>query len=263
MNLDEIRNWILILEAVACISIVVRAFLCLRNHRYYTPAAFFTYAVVSFLMNDLYWIAFNLLNHGVRMPFSVADFSENGTMLLLAAMLIAAFPGRDRRNIPLFAGAMLFSLCNIVLWICWNGEWLKDIIGGFCYAVFCWQAVRSLQESRAFSRGIWIAWGIGTALLMALLGIEQLERELYSRWFEWLYYSLMTAGTLFFAVRWFREIRNSERGDAALSLAVSGIFWAFTCAYMCAEPAWFFAEIAILIMFVLTLITMERKVEEK
>lgn len=263
MNLDTIRNGILILEAVVCIPIVIRAFLCLRNHKNYTPAAFFAYAVISFLINDLYWIAFNLLNHGERMPFSVADFSENGTMLLLAAVLIAAFPRRNRTNVPLFMGAMLFSLCNTALWICWSGEWLKDIPGGICFSIFCWQVVRCLSESHAFSRQEWIVWGIGIVLLLAVLGIEQLVRDLYIHWLEWLYYCLMTVGILFLVVRWFREIRNPGRRDAALSLAVAGIFWAFTCVYMCEEPAWFIAETVILIMFVLTMLAVERRAEGK
>ena len=50
-----------------------------------------------------------------------------------------------------------------------------------------------------------------------------------------------------------------RKPEKAISLAGAGYLWAITCVYMCGEPAWFVAEIAMMIMFILLLQALERR----
>lgn len=259
MSMDSVRILILIVEEVITLYIAFRAFRNVRRQADDTPAAFFAFAVVSLIVNNFYWIMFSLMYGNMRMPFSVADFSEDGSILLVASVLTSAFPEKEKVNPGIAAGAIIFIVGNIALWICWNGEWAKDILGGLCYAYYVWHAARALWLSRAFARRDWIRWAIGCAALLAAHFIVLLLPARLKPWMDGWAYALMLAGALLLSANTIRAVKAGESRKKAISLAGAGYLWAITCVYMCGEPAWFVAEIAMMIMFILLLQALERR----
>jgi|GEM_PF-5625302 len=259
MSMDLIRILLLTVDEVILIYIVFRAFRNVRRQADDVPAAFLAFAVVSYLVNGFYWIMFSLMHGHMRMPFSVADFSEDGSLLLMASVLTSAFPEKEKGSLRVTLGAALFAIGNIVLWNYWNGEWVKNIMGGLCYAYLVWHTARALWISGALSRRDWIVWGVACAALLAGQFLLMALPSWLESWMNGWMYALMLAGTVFLTVRTIRAVKTGEDRRKAISLAVAGSVWTTTCVYMCEEPAWFVAESTVTFTIALLTWAMERR----
>lgn len=109
---------------------------------------FFVLTMASFLLSNLYWIAYDLVNPGTRMPIAANEIAECAAILLLSVGLDSVL--KNHQKVPgeiLFA--ILYTVANIVLWIVWSGEWFQDIFFGIPYIYFLWILIRGLR-SREF-----------------------------------------------------------------------------------------------------------------
>ena len=101
-------------------------------------------AMVSYLLSDLYWIVYDTLKPGTRMPIAANEIAECSVILLLSAGLNTMLRDKAvRMGEVLFAA--LFIGANIALWIVWSGEWLQDIVFGIPYVYFVWVLIRGLR----------------------------------------------------------------------------------------------------------------------
>lgn len=117
----------------------------------YLPA-FFTFAMVSYLLSTLYWIAFTILRPDTRMPFAADEIAECAMLLLLSAGIVADKKAERKFVLTEVIYTALFCAANISLWICWSGEWVQDIIFGLPYAYFLWLIIRGLSDTKAISK---------------------------------------------------------------------------------------------------------------
>ena len=89
--------------------------------------AFFCFGSISFLMSDIYWIAYYFINPGIRMPFAANEFGEGAMFLLLAASL-KVVSQQERPDIavsekaPAVKEAAATAVFAAVSTLLWNGR---------------------------------------------------------------------------------------------------------------------------------------------
>ena len=78
------------------LELTVLIVLCLRSFSFRRSIApvFFTFGLASYLISNVYWVAYDLLRPETRMPFAANEFGEIGLFLLLASTLNTVFRGR-------------------------------------------------------------------------------------------------------------------------------------------------------------------------
>ncbi|MCR5686044.1 MAG: hypothetical protein K6G81_11640 [Lachnospiraceae bacterium] len=133
---------------------------------------FFLYAVICTMLSDLYWIALEVLKPGVRLPYGVNEIAEMGESLLFAALLSTVFGLRRVRAGMEVLLTVLFSLGSMALWIAWNGEWIKDIVGAIPYCYLMCVTVMSLKKTAALTKREAVLAGSTAFLIIAVFGIQ-------------------------------------------------------------------------------------------
>ena len=77
---------------------------------------FFMLAMTSYLLSNLYWIAYDFLKPDTRMPIACNEIGECAMILLLSAGLESLL--KDKKKVPgEIAFAFLFIGANIASWI--------------------------------------------------------------------------------------------------------------------------------------------------
>lgn len=260
MSWNDVRLINSILQIAIILFIVIRSINCVGKSERSMLAVFFLASMVTILLNNLYWLAYQFIYQDVRMPFCVADFSENNAFLLLASSLISVFPDHKKRPIAAGAAAWLFVAANIALWIVWSGEWLKDIVGGLCFGYYAYHVLRALVLSKAFTRAEWTAWGIMGALFIGVQGAGIFAPESMTAVLDGLTYVLLFGSMLGFLIRLFLDMRRDAEHSARISRAFAGYFWAACAIYSSAEPYWFAAEFFSMLMLLFMQFSVERQV---
>ena len=160
----------LIYMAMSIVIIIRNARLIGKNSRSIT-AVFFTLSTCSMLLSYIYWLAYEILRPGIRMPFAANEAGEMAINLLLASVLVTVFGMNKISSYKEAAFGIAFQIACVLLWIGWSGEWVQDILSGLilCYLVF--MTVKALIISGAFNRREWQFQGISLGLLAVLQGM--------------------------------------------------------------------------------------------
>ena len=146
-----------IIQSIILVVIIAKTIKLVIGSRTCILPFFFALALGSNLLSNFYWIAYDLLEPGMRMPMACNEIAENAMILLLCAGLETIL--KDKRKIPReIVFAVLFIGANIALWIAWTGEWFQDILFGIPYIYFFWLLIRGLLSRRVLSRKeLWFA----------------------------------------------------------------------------------------------------------
>lgn len=205
-----------------------------------TPLVFFAFSMASLLMSDCYWLVHKVMLPDVyRVPFAAETFGENAAFLLLAASLASAVQEfRKPLQSWALAGTVLFMTANIVLWIVWSGEWLRNIIGGVTFGYCVCLIVRTLKEREVFSRNEWVFIGCVGVVLLAIETVWTFSPEQIQTKLDVVAWLLMLCGVVFFFFRVFRAIRNKKYSRSLMPLATASFLWNSACMYMCEEPSY-------------------------
>lgn len=150
-----------------CYVIIGSARLVLKS-RASLLTVFFTFSMVSFLMSDLYWLAYTILRPDARMPFAANEIGEWATYLLLAAALSSIIGKISAAPISQIVFACLFTAANVALWISWSGEWLQDIITGLVMGYFLCTAVHAEYQTLPFTKKK-LRYLCGTSVMVIVL----------------------------------------------------------------------------------------------
>ena len=146
---DIIQTSIQIMVLVPVIIMFVR--ISGRSRNKLLPV-FFTFAMISFLLTDLYWIVYNFLRPDTRNPIAANEIAELATLLLLSATLENLIRDKGRFNklsVTILAYSTVFIGVNIALWIIWSGEWAKDIIFGIPYIYLMYLVSDGIVRTKA------------------------------------------------------------------------------------------------------------------
>ena len=203
-------------------------------------AVFLTFTLTMWLLTDLYWIIYDLMQPDRRMPFAVNEIGEAAMFLLLAATLSSAIPHWAPEAQKQAVGALLFAACNIALWIAWSGEWLQDLLVGSTYAYFLYILVCSMKRQHALNKNEWICLGIGCGLLIAGQSLTFLVPQEAKGAVDTGCYLLLAAGVVLWAVKNLFAWKQQADPKILLCLAAAFLGWTLTAKYM-SDGGWYTA----------------------
>ena len=154
-----------ILQSIVLVVIIAKTVRLMNNGKNEFLPFFFVLAMSSFLLSNLYWIAYDVLKPGTRM-IAANEIGECAMILLLSAGLDVVL--KDKKKIfGEIVFAILFIGVNIALWIAWSGEWLQDVLFGIPYIYFLWLLIRGKRSRGVLARKeLWLAAVMGVSVLI-------------------------------------------------------------------------------------------------
>ncbi|MCR5249395.1 MAG: hypothetical protein K6E50_02175 [Lachnospiraceae bacterium] len=188
------------------------------------PSVFFTFALVSWLLADLYWLAYDILRPDTRMPFAANEFGEWAMFLMILAGLNSMYPRRNTRpgTDTLLTG--FFMACNVALWIGWSGEWLEDVITGLVMGALVCTLVRELVEAKVYSGRMWAGITCVCGVLILMQSTIFIAPKQIGRILDVCCYLVLFSGIAFFCI-------GAMRKHSYL-LALTGFSWILISMYM-------------------------------
>ena len=206
-----------ILQVVFIVAVILPTVNLMIRKKSNIISVMFCLAMVSYLLSDLYWLAYDCLRPDTRMPFAVNEFSECAMLLLLATAMDKVLS--EKKKIPWeIIFSVLYIGVYIALWILWSGEWMQDIVFGIPYIYFMWLLVRGIVSRNALP--------VKERVWLILFGILILILHFVSLWTTGMNYEtvyLINTLLIFFVSTWI-GIRSIQKRD----LFVSFLFFLWT-----------------------------------
>ena len=240
------------IQIVVVMGMIVRSISLVRKSSRPMLAAYFTFGCISFVMSDMYWLAYSFINPGKRMPFAANEFGEAAGFLLYGSALYS-IAKKDR---PFWREDFLLPLLimagYMALWIGWSGEWLEDILTGAVFGYYLCRCCRALREEKALSRAEQTGLGALTILIPALEGLIFFVPEKAAAVLDTVCYLMMSVILVCFLLLNIRELRRRGQAGRRMALAFSLFAWAGSCMYMSAgiwyNLFYFFAAVSTVLM---------------
>lgn len=199
---------------------------------------FFTFSLVSWLLSDFYWITYDLLRPGTRMPLAANELGECALSLLMAAGLspyIKKEPSRPRWEAVY---AILFTVANTALWIVWSGEWLQDIVCGLALCVFTSVVAIILIQTETIPRVVRVLLVLSSVLVLVFQTACTYIKTPLTKVLEYSSYVLMYAFLAYFIIKAFILHRSGARTKPFV-LMTAAFCWAEFNLYM--SPGWIYS----------------------
>lgn len=232
---EVVSTGLMILTAVVLLATTVRLLVHAKKSM---TAVYFAFTLVSILLSEFYWLAYDLLRGDVRMPFAANEFAETAFFLLLASSLRTVFRERMSVRDPAILLTMLYAVGNIVLWILWNGDWIEALLTGPAYLYFTVTAMFVLRQSEAIRRSERIVLGCAAFASLVLMYLAHFIPQV-SAAMDLVNYILLF-GTLGALALWFvRALRTGREPRVLLALAYCAVVWAQNSLYM--STGWWYA----------------------
>ncbi len=263
MNYKWIALGCNLLQIAALTVICVKTYLLIRRSKKFLPTILFLFGMTALMLSELYWLVHGLIRPDFRFPYSSSEVSQDGGLLLLAAVLVALLGKSKKRYVMATAGAIVFTLINIVLWIVWSGEWFKDIFDGLIFMYYLCIVTRSLCRTDAFRRAEWICLLIGGTLLMAGESFWSFAPESLHLTVDIVNFVFMFSILLFLYAKILLGLRSGRDPLRSLCLAYSGFTWSLLSMYMSSEPMYFASFCSSTAMMILMYIALERVVTQE
>ena len=214
--------------------LMLLSFRLIRRENRSMAAVFFAFGMVSWVVICTYWLVYNLLGTGERMPFAANEFGEAAGFLLPGSALYAV----TKKDQPFwredFLLPILITAGYTALWIGWSGEWVEDILTGAAYGYLLCRCCRSLREEKALRRAEQTVLGSAAVLIIVLEGLTFAVPGRVFAVLDPVCYLLMTASCLFFWILNIREIRRGGPAGRRMALSFSLFAWTVSCMYMSA-----------------------------
>lgn len=221
---------------------------------------FFLFGMIGLLVNNVYWITYEYIHPGIRMPFAVNEFGEAAGFLLFSSALSQAIPKNGVFYRKEMLGVILFTAASIALWIGWSGEWLQDILGGIVFGYFLMAVMRAARQTEVFSKKEWILIAAGSALVIAGQISVFFAPSPFREGLDLLCYGMMFAGIVYFAAKAFFAFRKKERAAKCLALSFVGHAWTISTIYMSAGIWYSLATVAFCVTLLQILEALKREV---
>lgn len=272
MTAEWLPNMITILQIVVLIYIIVRSARLIRESTNPLLPVFFTFAMASFLLSDLYWIAYDLIRPDTRMPFAANEMGECACFLLLAASLSAVLnndretsessgmPSGIHTAFKEVIFTAFFVAMNIALWIAWTGEWLQDIIAGAALGYLLCTVARGLKQTGAFQRKEWLMMGGACTLLVVMQVLTFFTHDGLYTVLDTLCYVLMFTVEAYFIIRCISLLRRPQKPAAEFCLALSALGWSLVTMYMSSGVFYYIGLLVNIILLPILLLSFMREV---
>ncbi len=242
MDFDVVSYIITILQ-MAVLGVLI--FMVGRKLKYEGSSVilcFCLYALICILLNDLYWLASDILKPDIRIPYGAGDIADSGTFLLFAAMLGVVY---RKEKIKYGIETLLvigFSIGVTILWIGWTDEWLKNIVGGIPFAFFMWQVIMAVKKSQAINKAEAVLLGILSYLVIIVMGLSLCVSEETRKILDNIGNGIMVTGLVLVLTKsiaiYINAVKTKMAEDTKKLLAVNflAIVWTLNATYMCEDP---------------------------
>lgn len=218
----------------------------------------FAFAVASVLLSNLYWLAYDILRPGTRMPFAANEIGEWALFLLLGAAL------HTRSEVPsakreVFCAA-LFTAANVALWIAWSGEWIQDILTGAAFGYFLCTLAAQIRQEDAFPVWEWRLLGVSCLVLIVAQTATFFVPEPVKQPLDLFCYCLLFVVLTVLIIRALRSLRSGEQSPSAVPEAFVAYAWASITQYM--SSGWFYIAALLLatLCFPMMLLALRKEV---
>ena len=224
-----------------------------------TPVLF-AFAMASVLLSDIYWLAYDLLKPGTRMPFAANEISEWAMFLLIGAALVARHPIRFHRAKWEILCAASFAAASAALWIAWSGEWVEDILTCLSYGYFLCALVFRATLEDAFSASRWRITGIACLVLIAAQGLTFFVPEPFRNGLDLFCYALLLIGAAVFLGNAALSLRDAGEPAKCVCRVFGAFAWVVTALYM--SSGWFYLAAFVLstLCFPMMLLALKKEV---
>ena len=230
----------------------------LESEKREARTVFFAFAVASVLLSNLYWLAYDILRPGTRMPFAANEIGEWAMFLLLGAALHphTVVPTAKRE---VFCAA-LFTAANVALWIAWTGEWIQDILTGAAFGYFLCMLAVQIRHEGAFPAWEWRLLGVSCPVLIAAQTAIFLVPEPMKRPLDLFCYCLLFAVMTILLIRALRSLGKAERASSAVLATFAAYAWTTVTQYM--SSGWFYIAALLLatLCFPMMLLALRKEV---
>ena len=218
----------------------------------------FAFAVASVLLSNLYWLAYDILRPGTRMPFAANEIGEWALFLLLGAALNTQSERLNAKREML--GAALFTAANVALWIAWSGEWIQDILTGVAFGYFLCSLTARIKQAEIFPAWEWRLFGISCPVLVAAQSAIFFVPEPMKQPLDLFCYCLLFAMLAVLMIRALRSLRSGEQSTSAVPHAFAAYAWTSITMYM--SSGWFYITALLLstLCFPMMLLALRKEV---
>jgi hypothetical protein len=212
------------------------------------PISFFIFAMVSYSLEDLYWIVYDFLRPHTRMPFSSDEIAKTATLLLLGACLTQIAHESKNLHIESLLFSILFIGLNIVLWILWSGEWVQDIVCSPPYIYFLYVVVSRSHNAGVYKKSEKAVAVAGTFAVFALNFAAIIFKE-YRVELDIAAYVVMFIVTGLAVAYDYKGLLDRDKDNVmkALYTAFFVFFWSDLVLFMC-EGVWYIIASALNIL---------------
>lgn len=222
-------------------------------------AVLFAFAVAGALLSNLYWLAYDILRPGTRMPFAANEIGEWAMFLLLGAALNTQSERLTAKREMLFA--VLFAVANVALWIAWSGEWVEDILTGAAFGYFLCSLAVQIKQAGAFPGWEWRVLGASCLVLIAAQAAIFFVPESMKQPLDLFCYCLLFAVAALLLIRVFRSLRNGGRSSSAVLTAFAANAWTTVTLYMSSGGFYVAALLLCTLSFPMMLLALRKEVD--
>ena len=195
--------------------------------------ALFTFSMLSLALEDLYWIAFDILRPDSKMPFAADEIAGSAVVLLLASASGELLSDSTKRRIGLreLLFSALFTAANMTLWYAWSGEWFQDFVFGLPYVYLLYTLTRGIKSTGVFDkRSSLFAPAVSSLVILLHFGVLFTAPPV-SGLLDAVNYVLMFASCIALFVKAAGDVRQEREG--AVFSAFLMFFWSRIVIYMC------------------------------
>lgn len=223
---------------------------------------FYIFAMVSLLISNLYWFAYEILRPGTRMPFAANEIGEWATFLLLTAALSTIFHERQTDSLRERAFAVFFILSSVALWIGWSGEWIQDILTGFAFGYLAVNTLNSIRVTDLMPRKTEaVIASVIIVLLILHASIFFIPKGAGAK-VDAVCYIIMFALMIYFAYLLVKAFHDGMETEKLICLTFVSFVWFTSVMYMSADPMYFVPQIFCTLDLLLMTLAIRRKVME-
>lgn len=234
----------LIIQIAVLVVLLVLSVLLINKDRESLPMVFLSFGIALWLLSDIYWLIYGLIRPDIRMPFAANEIGEAAVFLMWAATLNSAISHGSRYAIKQAAGAIIFAVCNIGLWIMWSGEWLQDIFTGLAFGWLLYSIAITLKVVRALSKIEWFILAVFCSLLIAGQGLTFLVDIQTKQALDIGCYIILSAVILYWLFKLIVSYKKNGTNERILTLAVTMVSWCSLSMYMSDEIIYSIFEMA-------------------
>ena len=255
MNMEIIFN---LIQTAVLVLVLIGTLRLLGREEREARIVLFGFAIASVLLSNLYWLAYDILRPGTRMPFAANEIGEWALFLLLGAALHTRSDFSSARRETFFAA--LFTAANAALWIAWSGEWIQDILTGAAFGYFLCSLAARIKREELFPKWEWRFLGISCLVLIAAQTAIFYVPEPVKRPLDLFCYCLLFAVAAVRLICAFRSLGNSGRPSSAVPETFAAYAWTMITMYM--GSGWFYnaALLLVTLCFPMMLLALKKEV---